>query len=201
MEFKEVVRRRRMVRNFTSDPVDPDSVARIVESARRSPSAGFAQGQYFVVLTDAATRRAVAELADEPTYVAAGFDPWISSAPVHVVVCTSEADYHHRYQEPDKLGPDGTEIDWPVPFWWVDAGAALMALLLAAVDEGLAAGFFGVDRLEGLGELIDLPPEVAPIGIVTLGHPAPDRRSRSLARGWKPAAEVVHHERWGQPLY
>lgn len=197
MEFKEVVRRRRMVRNYTSELVDPDSVARIVEIARRSPSAGFAQGQYFVVLTDPATRRAVAELADEPSYVAAGLDPWISSAPVHVVVGTSEADYHRRYQESDKLNPDGTEIEWPIPYWWVDAGAALMALLLAAVDEGLAAGFFGVHRLEGLAELIGLPPDVVPIGVVTLGHPAPDRRSGSLARGWKPAEDVVHHERWG----
>ena len=200
MELKEVVRRRRMVRNYTSDPVDPDSVARIVEIARRSPSAGFAQGQYFVVLTDAATRRAVADLADEPASVAAGLDPWVSSAPVHVVVCTSEADYHRRYQEPDKLRPDGTEIEWPIPYWWVDAGAALMALLLAAVDEGLAAGFFGVHRLDGLAELIGLPPDVVPIGVVTLGYPAPDRRSRSLARGWKPSEETVHQERWGGSL-
>ena len=38
---------------------------------------------------------------------------------------------------PDKLS-DGEEIDWPVPYWFVDAGAALMLVLLAAIDEGLA---------------------------------------------------------------
>jgi len=58
---------------------------------------------------------------------------------VHVLVCTREDDYHDRYRQPDKL-EDGQEIDWPVPFWFVDAGAALMLLLLAAIDEGLAAG-------------------------------------------------------------
>lgn len=196
MEFKDVVHRRRMVRNFTSDPVDPAAIARIIDLARKGPSAGFSQGQYFVVVTDEATRRAIAELANEPAYVTAGLDPWISSAPVHVIVCTSEADYHRRYREPDKLNPDGTEIEWPVPYWWVDAGAALMTLLLAAVDEGLAAGFFGVHRLEGLAELLDLPSEVVPMGVVTIGHPAPDRRSGSLARGWKPSENVIHHERW-----
>jgi nitroreductase len=189
-----------MVRNYAPDPVEPEVVRRIIDLARRSPSAGFSQGQYFVVVTEATTRRAIAELADEPAYVAAGLDPWISSAPVHVVVCTSEADYHRRYQEPDKLRRDGTEIDWVVPYWWVDAGASLMTMLLAAVDAGLAAGFFGVHRLDGLADLLGLPPDVVPIGVVTLGHPAPDRRSGSLARGWKPLEGVVHKERWGEPL-
>ena len=44
---------------------------------------------------------------------------------------------------PDKLD-DGEEIEWPVPYWFVDAGAALMMLLLASLDEGLAAGVSGV---------------------------------------------------------
>ena len=200
MEFTEVVRRRRMVRNYSNRPVDPGVVTRIVDVARRGPSAGFSQGQYFVVVTDETTRCAVAELADEPSYVQQGMDPWISSAPVHVVVCVNEADYHRRYREPDKLTAQGTEIDWPVPYWWVDGGAALMLLLLGAVDEGLAAGFFGVHRLVGLSELLGLPADVSPIGVVTLGHPAPDRRSGSLARGWKPLSAVAHRERWGQPL-
>lgn len=200
MEFADVVGRRRMVRNYSPEPVDPRAVGRVIATARRAPSAGFSQGQYFVAITDAETRAAVAELADEPAYVRAGLDPWISSAPVHVVVCTSEAAYHRRYREPDKLRPDGREIDWVVPYWWVDAGAALMGLLLAAVDEGLAAGFFGVHRLDGLAELIGLPADVTPVGVVTLGHPAPDRRSGSLARGWRPIEEVVHHDRWGNPF-
>ena len=74
-----------------------------------------------------------------------------------------------------------------------------MLLLLAAVDEGLAAGFFGVHRLEGLSAALGLPADVDPIGVVTLGYPAPDRRSGSLDRGWKPLGEVVHKERWGTP--
>lgn len=200
MEFRDVVARRRMVRNYTSEPVDPAAVERIVEAARRGPSAGFTQGQYFIVLTDDASRRALAEVAHEEEYVAQGMDPWISSAPVHIAVCTSEADYRRRYAEPDKRSKDGREHDWPVPYWWVDAGASLMLLLLAAVDEGLAAGFFGVHRLEGLSATLGLPPDVTPIGVVTLGHAAPDRRSGSLERGWRPLGDVVHRERWGAPF-
>ena len=197
MEFTEVVRRRRMVRNYTSQPVAEEALERIVDAGVRAPSAGFTQGQSFVVVTDAARRSRIAELAGESEYVARGFDPWVSRAPVHVVICVSEAAYHARYQEPDKTGPSGEEIDWPVPYWWVDAGASLMGILLAAVDEGLAAGFLGAQSLEGLADLLGVPDDVTPIGIVTIGHPAPDRPSSSLARGRRPG--TVHREHWSPP--
>lgn len=195
MEFTDVVRRRRMVRNYTDEPVDAAAVDRIIDTARRAPSAGFSQGQAFVVVRDAVRRRRIAELADEPEYVAKGFDPWVSRAPVHVVVCTSETLYRKRYREPDKA-PDGNEHDWPVPYWWVDAGASLMLLLLAAVDEGLAAGFLGSHAMPELESYLCLPPHMRAIGVVTIGHPAPDRRSGSLARGRRPRRDVVHEERW-----
>ncbi len=196
MEFAEVVKRRRMVRNYRDEPVDEEAVRRILDIARRAPSAGFSQGQAFVVVTDPSRRRRIAELAGEPEYVAAGFDPWISRAPVHVVVCVSEAIYRARYDEPDK-NPRGEPHDWPVPYWWVDAGASLMLVLLAAVDEGLAAGFLGSHTMPELEAHLELPTDMRAIGVVTIGHPAPDRRSGSLRRGRKPRAEVVHHEQWG----
>ena len=91
----------------------------------------------------------------------------------------------------------GDEANWPVPYWWVDAGASLMLILLAAVDEGLAAGFLGSHRLPELQAELSIPSDMVPIGVVTVGHPAPDRRSGSLARGRRPRTDVVHHERWG----
>ena len=196
MEFRDVVRARRMVRNYTGEPIDSESLEAILDAARRAPSAGNTQGQSFVVVTSDAGRRRIAELAGESVYVEKGFDPWISRAGALVVVCVSEAAYHERYSEPDKTDSEGNEIDWPIPFWWVDAGAAMMAILYAAVDQGLAAGFLGVHSVTDLAEELDIPSEVTPIGIVTIGHPAPDRRSGSLARGRRPVAEVVHYESW-----
>ena len=80
----------------------------------------------------------------------------------------------------------------------MDAGAALQNLLLAAVDEGLAAGFLGVHALPGLADLLGIPEEYTPIGVVTVGHGAPDRRSGSLRRGRRPEAEVIHRGRWNR---
>lgn len=196
MEFRDVVRRRRMVRNYTGEAVDGDSLDRILDAGRRAPSAGHTQGQSFVVVTSPDGRARIAELAGESDYVERGFDPWISRAGALIVVCVSEAAYHRRYSEPDKTDAAGNETDWPIPFWWVDAGAAMMAILYAAVDEGLAAGFLGVHSIEDLAAELSIPDEVAPIGIVTIGHPAPDRRSGSLARGRRPIDDVVHFETW-----
>jgi nitroreductase len=196
MEFSDVLARRRMVRNYTDEPVDPDALDRILDAGRRAPSAGFSQGQAFVVVTYHEDRLKIAELSDEPAYVAMGLNPWISRAPAHIVVCVSEAAYHRRYNESDKVDEDGDELTWPVPYWWVDAGASMENILLAAVAEGLAAGFLGVHAIDGLKEHLGIPVEYAPIGIVTIGHPAEDRRSGSLKRGHRKRHHVVHRDRW-----
>ncbi|MGD2044032.1 MAG: nitroreductase family protein, partial [Acidimicrobiia bacterium] len=175
----------------------PARLDRIAAAALRAPSAGNSQAIGVVVVTDPDLRSSVAEIAEESTYVEAGFDPWISKAPAHIVISVSEKVYRDRYSEPDKLGDDGSQIDWPVPYWWVDAGASLMAVLLAAVDEGLAAGFLGVHSVPDLASLLGIPDHFHPIGVVTLGHPAKDRRSGSLDRPRKTPDDVIFHNRWG----
>lgn len=201
MDFADVVRRRRMVRRYRPEPVPADAVARIVDAARRAPSAGFSQGQSFVVLTEPDARRRHAQLCDEGAYVARGFAPWLSSAPVHVVLCTRPAAYLERYAAADKAGraPGGRDT-WTVPWWYVDAGAALEALLLAAVAEGLAAGFQAIHAPDAVRDLLAIPADVEPLGVVTVGHPAPDRPSGSLRRGRRPWDETVFAGRWGVPL-
>jgi nitroreductase len=199
MEFADVLRRRRMVRSYTDEPVDREAVERIVARGRKAPSGGFSQGVRMVVVTEEATRGAIAELAQELEYVKLGFEPWISSAPVHVVVAMREESYHERYRQPDKLDESGDEVEWRVPWWWVDAGKSIMLLLLAAVDEGLGAGLFGLvgDENDGLRELLGMPEDFELVGVVTIGHEGP--RPSAGSRGkfpWKPLEEVVRWEHW-----
>lgn len=181
-----------MVRNYTSEPVAPEAIDRIIDAGIRAPSAGFSQGQRFVVVTETALRQAVARTAGEDTYAEQGFDPWISRAPVHIVICVDEQAYIDRYDEPDKGGAQ----DWPVPFWWVDAGASMMAILYAAADEGLAAGFLGAHALDDLRSTLGIPSDIHVVGIVTIGHSAPDRRSGSLKRGRTDFDTIVRRNGW-----
>jgi nitroreductase len=203
VEFTELLKRRRMVRAYEPTPVPRETLARIVGTIRRAPSAGFSQGQRLVVVTEPDRRRAIAEAIGEHYYVEQGFAPWISGAAALVVVCTREDDYHDRYRQPDKL-QEGEEIAWPVPYWYADAGAAAMLVLLAAIDEGLVAGVLGVpaERMDQVRELLELPGDVAIVEVITLGFPAEDAASDRLSsRGTRPRRtldELVHWERWSR---
>jgi nitroreductase len=195
MEFREIVRRRRMVRNYVDTPVPRESLERIAAAAQRAPSAGFSQGQRLIVVTDPDRRRAIADICHEPEYVDAGFDPWVSRAPALFVPAVSEEIYRARYREPDKRAPGEPEIEWPVPYWFMDVGCTVMLILLAAVDEGLAAGFAGGD-FDGLRSELGMPDEFTPVGVIPVGRPLADKKSPSLKRGWRQLDEFAHWETW-----
>jgi len=196
MELKETVLKRRMVRNFADKPVDPEVIKRIIELTRHAPSAGFTQGQSFIVVTNPETKKAIAETCEEAEYVQKGFAPFISKAPVLLIPCTSELAYHRRYQQPDKVNADGSEIVWPVPYWFMDIGCAVMIALLAAIDEGLVTAFAGSKDLDKLRSILRMPDEVTPVGVIAVGYRAPDMPSPSLKRGRKSDQEYVHYETW-----
>lgn len=196
MEFQDVLRKRRMVRNYTDEPVDTEVIERIVAAGQRAPSAGNSQGVVYVVVTEEATRKAIGEIAGEENYVAGGFDRFISGAPVQVIICTSENVYHERYNEPDKKPEGEDEINWPIPYWHTDAGASMMAILLAATDEGLGSAFIGVAEPKQLQDLLGIPDDYLPIGLAMIGHAAPDKKSGSLKRGRRSLETVLHRERW-----
>jgi nitroreductase len=122
VEFSEVLRRRRMVRDYDpSRPVPAAVVERLLEHAIRAPSAGFSQGWAFLVLESPDDRSlfwSVTTSSEAP-------DGWLtrmSRAPLLVVVLSSKDAYLDRYAEPDKGWTDRDEARWPVPYWDVDAG-------------------------------------------------------------------------------
>ena len=196
MQFDELVMRRRTVRRFEDTPVDRAVLEKIARLAQRTPSAGFSQGQRLVVVTDPEQRRRVAATCDEAGYVEMGMGPWISECAAQFVPCVSERVYRRRYAEADKGSEPEDEQDWPTPYWWVDIGKTSMVVMLAAHDVGLAAGFAGPLDVPGLQQVLGLPDEFHPIGVIPVGRPLPDVRSPSLKRGWLPIDEFAHWDRW-----
>jgi nitroreductase len=78
---------------------------------------------------------------------------------------------------------------------------AALLMLLTAVDLGLGSCFFGVppDRHDALREVFGIPPGRTPVGVVSVGYAAPDRRSPSLRRGRRGLDQVGHVGRFGTP--
>ncbi len=194
-----------MVRRFTPEPVDRAVVDRALEHAVRAPSAGHSQGWAFVVLDTPADVRRYWEACVEPSVLA---DPgsWLAgmtTAPVLVVPCSSEAAYRRRYAEPDKAEVrDGgaQEARWSMPYWHLDTAMAALLVLLTAVDEGLGGCFFGIPpaRQAAVCEALGIPDDHEPIGVLALGHrdPGATPGGSGLRRPRRPLAEVVHRGTW-----
>ncbi|HEY1320640.1 MAG TPA: nitroreductase family protein [Streptosporangiaceae bacterium] len=191
MEFSEVVRRRHMVREFTGEPVSPESLDRILRHAVRGPSAGFSQGQAFLVLTGEEDLKRFWAVAD------AAAAPSVTAAPLVIVPMSAKQVYLDRYAEPDKGWTDRAENRWPVPFWHIDTGMAALLILLTVVDEGLAALYFGIvpEAVGPFRAAFGVPDDHEPIGAIAVGHSA-EPAPRDLRPRRRPAHEVVHYGRW-----
>lgn len=197
MDLDEAIRRRRMCRDFAPDPVDPAVVDRLLDRARRAPSAGHTQGWSFLVLEGRRRTGRFWAAAADPDWLDRPSLPGLLRAPVIVVPLSSEEAYRRRYAEPDKTGPGVLD---EVPYDRVDVSFATMLLLLGAVAEGLGALFFRLRpgasaRLAGE---FGIPAEWRPLGAVALGRPAPTGPGPdgSAARGRRPLSEVVHRGAW-----
>ena len=190
MDFQEVVRRRHMVRTFTSEPVPRAAVVRILGNAVRGPSAGFSQGQAFLVLSGEELPRFWA-VAGKAVHESA------QTAPLVIVPMSCKRAYLDRYALPDKGWTDRDEARWPVPFWHIDTGMATLLMLLTVVDERLGAVYFGIvpEAVDEFRAAFGVPADYEPIGAVAIGYDA-EPAPRDLRDRRRPLGEMVHYGRW-----
>ena len=166
-----------------------------------APSAGFSQGWDFVVLDTPDDLARFWAATTDPEEEADAWLRGMRSAPV-LVVCLSDRDrYLARYAEPDKGWTDRDEARWPVPYWDVDTGWRRCSCSSPRWTPGLGACFFGVppERQAAVLEALDAPENRRIVGVVSVGHAAPDRRSPSLRRGRRRVDEIAHDGRFGVP--
>ena len=193
----EVLARQRACRSFTDAPVDDETVLTLLRAASRAPSAENTQPWRFVVVRDPDTRAAIGELMRElweaggrrhtERRVTPGLfrdvdrglgEGAIAAAPVLVVVC-GDSTVTDRSTLPSSVLP------------------AVQNLMVAATALGLGTCLTTIAtiRAEALGALVGLPPEIVPIAVVPVGHPArplgPSRRD--------PVEGKTHRDRYGNP--
>jgi nitroreductase len=191
MDFQEVVRRRRMVRTFTEAPVPKESLERILGNAVRGPSAGFSQGQSFLLLTEPADRERFWAIAG------AAVNSSAQTAPAVIVPMSCKRVYLDRYAQPDKGWTDRDEARWPVPFWHIDTGMAALLILQTVVDEGLGAIYFGIvpEAVQPFRDAFGVPDDQEPIGAIAIGYDA-ETQKRDLRSKRRSVEDVLHYGRW-----
>jgi nitroreductase len=174
VDFETVVKRRRMCRGYSDRDVPHEKIDRILDLASRYPSAGHTEPQEFIVVRNRRMKEDLARAALDQMFVA--------QAPLVIVVVSDVRRSAQRY------GERGVRF-----FSIIDGAFVAMLILLAVVDENLGACFVGSFYDEEVQEVLGLPPDVRPIGIIPIGYcaEAPRRFPR------RSRAHIVHHDRYG----
>jgi nitroreductase len=172
--FADVVRKRAMIRAYTSDPVPEEKIQQLLKYAVRAPSGGNLQPWEFVVVKSPEVRTALAKAAMNHTAVA--------TAPVIIATCADiqRAGSGH--------GARGSFISL------VDTAFASLLILLGAVEQGLGACFVASYNAEEVAKLFALPPHVRPVGLITIGYAA--EAPRKVPTKKIPLQQLVHVDRW-----
>jgi nitroreductase len=171
MDVLEAINGRRSVRAFKSDDVPSETVEKLIDAARRAPSAGNIQSWEFVIVRESRIKRRLAEAALHQSF--------IEDAPVVVVVCANE---NHSFQGYGDRGRDLYCIQ--------DTAAATQNLLLYAYDLGLGTCWIGAFKEDEAKKVLKIPDGIRPVAIIPVGYPAevPQQRSR------RPMNSFLHYE-------
>lgn len=169
MELLSEIANRRSIRNFTDQPIDKETLDRVLEAGRRAPSAKNRQAWRFILVTDDATRSRIKEAAFHEDY--------IQQAPAIIALCTTNIDYQM---------PNG-QLSYPVDLSF--AGAFMM---LQAEHEGLGSCAVTTFREADVKSILTVPYRMRVVLLLLLGHPA---EQPELGRRF-PFRRVVGYEHW-----
>ncbi|MFQ6053595.1 MAG: nitroreductase family protein [Candidatus Bathyarchaeia archaeon] len=166
MEFLELVRKRRSIRRYKSDPVPQWKLEYILEAARLAPSWGNRQCWRFIVVADEERRRAVTTRE------------WQAEAPLVIVGCAYPSLSGSRFGQ---------------QYYMLDMGIAMEHMVLAAAEKGLGTCWIGgqFDE-EAVKRVLGIPEDVRVVALTPLGYPAETPRPK----GRKKTEEIVSYERW-----
>jgi len=174
MDFYEVVRTRRSVRQYRPDAIPPAVLDRVLDAARIAPSGSNRQPTRMIVVQDEATRRQLAKLCHDQAFVAA--------APVVVIACGRDI----RFNRGEWMGRHSMIVDVVI---------AVDHLTLAARAEGLGTCWIGSFDGPALKQFLALPDDVEVVAVTPVGYPEGDPFGDPEGR--IPLDEFARRERWG----
>ena len=171
METWDAITSRRNVRSYSTGEIATEDMDRILEAARRTPSAGNQQAWDFVVCTDREQLAQLAEVGPAAGHVAG------SAATIALVAAKSR----------------DVQVRELIQF---DLGQATMSVMLAAADLGIGSAHAGVHDQQLARRLLGFPEDRFCALLITLGTPA-DRPLTPIQRpNRRPFNDVVHRGHW-----
>ena len=168
--LENLLNNRKVVRSYQKATVDKNNLEKIAKYAIKIPTAGFSRGIEILNTFDIEKIKIVSEVFNENYFKKNNQSPWISNSLGLFFLLINEDAYHKRYSSSDKKNAVNSK-EWDIPYWYVDAGAALMNCLLLIEEQGFASGFMGLHNIERkkIHDLFKIPPDYQIVGMVTAG--------------------------------
>lgn len=165
-EFYDLVNHRQSTRAFdASRTVDRETIARILEAGRMSPSACNAQPWHFIVVDEPELKNKVADAASARLL---GMNHFTKQAPVHIVVVEEKVNL--------SSGIGGLVKD--KHFAFLDIGIATAHICLAAEAEGLGSCILGWFAESKMKKLLNIPDNKRVVLDIVIGYPAQPLREK-----------------------
>ena len=168
--LKELLLNRRVVRYYLDTNIEYPNLSDIPKLTIKIPTAGFSRGIEIVSVENKENIKKLAIYANEESYLKKGYGKWLSNSKAIFLILINEQAYHERYKELDKQNQTSSS-NWSVPYWYVDAGAAMMNCMLLVEETGLKSGFLGSHnmQIQKIKSLLVIPEDIEILGFVTAG--------------------------------
>jgi nitroreductase len=169
MSVLKVIKERRSVRKYRTEPIPRDILHRVLEAARFSPSGKNLQPWKFIIVQDQSLKQRLVDACLGQKFIA--------KAPVVVVACGFPGNCYSRMGNYMKS-------------WAVDVAIALEHLVLQAQEEGLGTCWIGAFKENDVKSLLNVPEEVKVLALTPLGYPDEIPKSR----GRKNLDDIVSYD-------
>ena len=166
----KLLTQRKVVRNYIDIECSIDQLLNIPKNAIKIPTAGFSRGIEILISTESENILEVSKIFGEINFVSKGLNPWISKSKALYFILVNEEAYHQRYEMKDKTNAINSK-NWDVPYWYLDAGAAMMNCMLLIEESDFSSGFMGLHNINRdlIHELFKIPSNYMIAGMITAG--------------------------------
>jgi nitroreductase len=190
--LENLLNNRKVVRNYKKTSLEDTNLKNISKFSIKIPTAGFSRGIEILNTFDVKKIKNVSRIFNEDNFIKDGRSPWISNSLALFFILLNEEAYHHRYSKIDKTNAVNSK-DWDVPYWYVDAGAAMMNCILLIQEKELSSGFMGLHNIDRkkIHEEFKIPDTYQIIGMITAGV---EDSNTDISKNKYNKKKLVHNE-------